>query len=68
MTHDNDDDTDDTLPHSVGVAQLRVHRAREAMRHGDTIAAGWWFYGVGPAGTRPDFSKPYTPTKQRSAT
>lgn len=34
-------------------ADERAAKAREAMRRGDHVAAGWYLYGVGPSGTRP---------------
>lgn len=47
---DNDDRESERI---VNEQPQRVSEARAAMARGDAVAAGWWFYGVGPAGTQP---------------
>ena len=33
--------------------EWRLRAARDALARRDHVAAGWYMYGVGPAGTRP---------------
>lgn len=48
-----DDKIDAVTTRAIADAGARVSEARAAMARGDTVAAGWWFYGVGPAGAQP---------------